>query len=533
MNVLLVEPNYKNKYPPMGLMKLSTYHKIKGDTVTFYKGIMSKENFEIGKFDRVYITSMFTFHYNIVVKTINNYKKMIAPSNIFVGGILVTLMTEKFKTELDKEIILLTGLLTNSEAIGFDDQINIDILPLDYSILDDITFKYNAGDNYFAYVSRGCTNKCSFCAVPILEPHFCLTNNIVNQINTIKSKYGEKQNLLLLDNNILSFDEVELQRIIDDIKSLGFDKTTRFYPELPLDVFKRKLESDYIGTSAYRNVLSELLHYLSEKVFIKKSKNYQEKYSQLIEMLDRHEDKRDFIMEHYDVFHEILSYYHRPVGRKRVVDFNQGIDARQLTEEKMAILAQIPIEPFRLAFDNMKYKDIYVRALKIAAKFGVKQFSNYILYNYDDPPEELWERLQINIALAKDLDIRIFSFPMKYAPIDRTDRNFVGKHWNKIYLSNLYAILNVTKGIVAEGENFFYKAFGRNTNEFYEILSMPRDFVMYRKHFEENGVTAQWRAVFNELTSIDKIELINALCEKRSSSNRKIAMLLAFYDIKK
>lgn len=36
--VLLVEPNYKNKYPPMGLMKLATYYRQSGDDVRFFKG---------------------------------------------------------------------------------------------------------------------------------------------------------------------------------------------------------------------------------------------------------------------------------------------------------------------------------------------------------------------------------------------------------------------------------------------------------------------------------------------------------------
>ena len=37
-NILLIEPNYKNKFPPIALMKLSTYHKQLGDNVVFYKG---------------------------------------------------------------------------------------------------------------------------------------------------------------------------------------------------------------------------------------------------------------------------------------------------------------------------------------------------------------------------------------------------------------------------------------------------------------------------------------------------------------
>ncbi len=36
--VLLVEPGYRNKYPPLGLMKLATYHRKRGDFVRFFKG---------------------------------------------------------------------------------------------------------------------------------------------------------------------------------------------------------------------------------------------------------------------------------------------------------------------------------------------------------------------------------------------------------------------------------------------------------------------------------------------------------------
>lgn len=38
--VLLIEPDYKNKYLPMGLMKLATYYRMVGDDVRFYKGDM-------------------------------------------------------------------------------------------------------------------------------------------------------------------------------------------------------------------------------------------------------------------------------------------------------------------------------------------------------------------------------------------------------------------------------------------------------------------------------------------------------------
>lgn len=277
MKILLVEPNYKNKYPPMGLMKISTYHKERGDEVTFFKGVMDSKDFLENQYDRVYITSLFTFYYSQTIKTIKNYEKLISPERIFIGGIMVSLLKEKIKGDIDDRVTILTGLLTDSCILKLGDSVNIDILPLDYSILDDIVYKYPAGDNFFAYISRGCTNKCKFCAVPILEPKFCMTNNIVNQIKRISKEFGEKKNLLLLDNNILSFSERELEEIVSDIERLGFDKETKFYKELPLKQFLRKLHKYKRETVASINVLSETLCYLKEKEKIKKSKIYQEK----------------------------------------------------------------------------------------------------------------------------------------------------------------------------------------------------------------------------------------------------------------
>lgn len=533
MKILLVEPNYKNKYPPMGLMKISTYHKNRGDEVVFFKGVMQTNEFCDNNFDRVYITSLFTFYYSQTIKTIKAYEELISPEKIFIGGIMVTLLEEMVKDDIDSRVNILTGLLTDSDVLGLDDSVNIDVLPLDYSILDDILYKYPAGDNYFSYISRGCTNRCSFCAVPILEPYFCMTNNIVHQVEKINLNFGPKKNLLLLDNNVLSFNEKELEQIVRDIESLGFTKDAKFYKELPLKQYLGKLHNYDKNSVSYKNVLDDAIRYLREKEKNKKSKVYQDKYLEIMREIETSNDKGQAILKNEEELLEILGFYHRPVGSRKTVDFNQGMDARQLTEEKMKILSRIPIEPFRLAFDNIKYENIYVNGIKLAARHGVKSFSNYILYNCDDKPEDLWKRLEINVNLSKELKVKIFSFPMKYAPINRKDRSFIGRYWNKQYLKNVYAILNVTKGIVADGEDFFYKAFGKNTHEFYIILSMPKEFVTYRKYFEENGMAMEWREKYEELTAEEKDELVCVLSGDKISNNQKIKDILKYYSIKK
>jgi len=44
-NILLIEPGYRNKYPPLGLMKIAQYHGPNGtrDNVKFIKGECRRE----------------------------------------------------------------------------------------------------------------------------------------------------------------------------------------------------------------------------------------------------------------------------------------------------------------------------------------------------------------------------------------------------------------------------------------------------------------------------------------------------------
>lgn len=195
MNILLFEPDYESTYPPLGLMKLAYYHKEhRGDFVWLAKGKLPKgvsekvmgqletskyyaARYELEDFaahaedviqnrrwDRVYVTSLFTYEWTKTVAAIEYAKTLVDDvSQVFVGGILATLMPEEL--EAATGIKPMTGLLTDSAALGFADHVNIDMLTPDYSILDLIEHHYPMSEHYIIRATRGCGMKCSFCAV--------------------------------------------------------------------------------------------------------------------------------------------------------------------------------------------------------------------------------------------------------------------------------------------------------------------------------------------------------------------------------
>ena len=531
MKVLLVEPNYKNKYPPMGLMKISTYHKQLGDEVRFVKGFSSDVDKEV--WDRIYIATLFTFDFDVDVETINHYKLLVNNiDNLYVGGIMASLMPDKIAeaTGIERSHVL-TGLFTDASVVGDDNDINVDELPLDYDILEQVDYKYPAGDNYFAYTTRGCPNHCSFCAVPILEPNFHVTNNIIDQIKTIDEKYGPKQHLLLLDNNVLN--TPDLKSLVDDLCTAGFGRGAKYTDPGAYNIvmmrYKKGDRAEFLDKK-----MAAYLEGFKKRI---KSAEMLEMFLQIVITAEDAEDYAQYMLDHEEELSPIIEKYRSKAKKARYLDFNQGVDGRKINDENMEQLARLAIHPLRIAFDDIHLKDVYCEAVRTAHRHGIREISNYILFNYKDKPEDLYERLRVNIELNEELGIQIFSFPMKYSPISETDRTYIGANWCKKSIRAISAILQVTKGVVAAGSSFFYKAFGNNLEEFYEILAMPRELIMFRSHFEGDGTTAKWQALYRKLNDEQKDCLMEIVSHNMSELRNipwpdDLREILEFYLIK-
>ena len=604
-NILLIEPDYKNKYPPIGLMKLATYHRLIGDNVRFYKGdlkdfvldeivsqaigvlkqfsplinwmerksliknyIKTKKQFHYTelldgvtenkpiidnwfqhylteyhsngyknnpKWDRICITTLFTFHWDVTINTINFAKDLVKDtSQLFVGGVLATILHEEVFQETG--IRPHKGLLDSKGTLDDNDYI-IDNLPLDYSILYEIEYKYPEDNGYYGYMTRGCKRKCDFCAVWRLEPEFKDYLPLKNAINNVIDTYGEKRNLLLLDNNVLA--SPELDKIIDEIKSLGFEKGSKFVEPNYYDIAVNNLISGY-NDFGYSKQIIRLLNDLLNKA---RGEDKQKIFDILKEYRLLHFEyatKENIIKSHIHLS-DYYEKYRNKSEKLRYIDFNQGVDARYITEGKMKRLGEISIRPLRIAFDSMKFKDKYEQSVRWAAKYNIRELSNYLLYNFDDEPVDLYKRLELNIMLCEELNIPIFSFPMKYLPIDDKDkvqyykhRNYIGKHWNRKYLRAVQAILNSTKGKIGRGEAFFRKAFGRDEQEYFELLLMPETYLIYRYFFEDNGSIGQWKSDMHKLSESEikqslEIILANSFDRNINHSNKKINTFLNHY----
>lgn len=196
MKVLLVEPNYPRKYPPLGLMKISTWHKRRGDIVKY---IRAKSYIDVDFNPKlIYITSLFTWDLPVVVSTINSFKHRFPKAEIKVGGVGATAMPEYIRKN--------TGIIPHCGVIE-----KIDNVPPDYTISNETK---NTRES-MAFTSRGCPHNCKYCIVGTLEPKQYIIKNWQKSIDI------DKPNIVLFDNNLLYSPKDHVENVFKTLEKLG------------------------------------------------------------------------------------------------------------------------------------------------------------------------------------------------------------------------------------------------------------------------------------------------------------------------
>lgn len=138
----------KNKFPNLALMKISAWHKQKGDTVEWWEPLES--------YDRVYSSKVFDF----------TPEDPYLPPDTIKGGTGYGDLKKELPPEIDE-------------------------MKPDYSI-------YPECDYAVGFLTRGCPNKCPWCYVPKKEGQ-------IRPYRTWKEVVREDTNkLVLMDNNILA-----------------------------------------------------------------------------------------------------------------------------------------------------------------------------------------------------------------------------------------------------------------------------------------------------------------------------------------
>jgi hypothetical protein len=475
--ILLIEPGYKNKYPPLGLMKIAQYHGARGklDHVTFIKG-EDRVALETA-WDRVYVTTLFSFEYARIERSID-FAIQVANGHrdrVFVGGIAASLMHDRFVSVPKwRGVRFIKGLLAQAPAVSlqldafseelYADDLNglaIEDLVPDYSILDQVAYRYPVRDAYFAYASRGCIRKCSFCGVPKLEGSQRDMQSLAGVVRSIEDLYGTKKDLILMDNNVVA--SPRFRELVAEIRDLGF-------------IPGAKLKRGRVPTQ-------------------------------------------------------------RRVDFNQGVDAR--ILCR--SPMYLSTLSTICIRPLRIAFDHLGFKGPYERSVRYAHEFGLTELSNYMLYNFHDTPGDLYERMRLNVRLNEELGIRIWSFPMRYQPTDLPDRSHVGENWARYQLRSLQLILQATHGVVSGEPDFFYRAFGGCREEFEDLLLRPHHQIFNREWYECGIGQAEFlafRRAYRKLSTDERGELLGLLssCDPRQfrglghkASSAGVKRILPFY----
>lgn len=305
MHILLIEPAYRTRYPPLGLLKLASYHRLKGDSVELVRGCVRPRH----KPELIYITSLFTWAWRPVWDAVKHYKNAFPEAKVLLGGLYASLMPDHAK---------------ESGA----DYVHVGIIPEVEDLMPayDLVPEWNGS---IIFTSRGCNRRCSYCGVWRIE------GNINSCKRSIRHQVWPKHTRIILwDNNILA-------------------------------------------SPFWRDIFDELIWFSQAK------------------------------------------------GMK--VDFNQGLDARLITEEVAERLSKMRLLCIRISYDHKGMRKYVEKAIEKISAYGIRRrkIVVYMLYNFNDSPDDFFMRMRDVLSWGAVV------YPMRYEPLNALERwKYIAPNWD-------------------------------------------------------------------------------------------------------
>lgn len=174
-------------FPNLALMKISAYHKQRGDQVSMYMGVE--------EYDRVYIAKVFS--------TTPVYRQVIFAKEVIFGGSGFCIQLDNNGKEIFKhpDVNPFTGRIMKEGCDKTDTQTfkYYQNLPEEIEhIMPDYTLYPMVKDTAYGFLTRGCPRGCHFCHVEAKEGRRSY------KVSDLSEWWSGQKNIVLCDPNLLA-----------------------------------------------------------------------------------------------------------------------------------------------------------------------------------------------------------------------------------------------------------------------------------------------------------------------------------------